>query len=202
MKKMKRNVALISVLLTLIMVFSCNTDDNPGTGHDSDSKVDFTDHPNGYSVKINNRTTERLIAFKNELRVDKLIGGIPARDSNHGLPKDPALFGNKSEGFALILLTEKQYNDNKTNLKSLENTPFTRVFAFYNANGVNESVYEISDHLGGNCSIQIQNLSPLDVELRLNGINGETLGFARNTMLNTTLYVNPDDYLIFPVFIK
>jgi len=203
MKKMKKIVLFALMLASVIFVFSCGGDtDDKDKDKDKVTGPDFADYPNGFSIKINNRTTERLIAFKGELREDRLIGGIPARDSNHGLPKDPSLFGSKSEGFALILLTEKQYNDNKSNLKSIENTPFTRIFAFYNANGVNESVYEISDRLGGNCSIQIQNLTSLDVELRLNGIYGETLGFARNGMLNTTLFVNPADYLIFPVFIK
>jgi len=193
---MKRFTKFAAVCAAAILLFAC------GDSKEDTSGVNFANTPTGYSIKVNNRTTERLVAFKGELQADKLIGGIPQGESNFGLPKNPALFGQKSEGFALILITEKQYNDNKENLRNLKDTPFTRIFAFYNANGTNESIYEISDRLGGNCSIQIQNLTSLDVELRLNGIYGETLGYARNTMLNTTLYVSSGDYLIFPVFIK
>jgi len=160
--------------------------------------VDYTNHAN-YSIQVKNNSGQRLVAFKGELVADRIMGGIQT-GGPYGLSKD--LFGMKPEGFVLILLTEKQYNDNKSNLKALEQTPFTRLFAFYNASGTNETIYEISGRLGGNCTIEIQNLSKLDVEFRLNGIYGEPLGFARNNTLRTTLFVNPADYLIFPVFIK
>jgi len=203
---MKRMVMFAAILTAVSLLFSCqvnvNSDDkDKDTDTNNSSEISFADTPSGYSVRVANRSNQRLIAFKGELQADKLLGGIPARATSFGLPKDPALF-SKSEGFAMILITEDQYNKNKTNLKALDNTPFTRIFAFYNANGVNESIYEISDKLGGNCKIQIQNLTKLDVELRLNGIYGDTLGFARNQMLNTTLFVNSDDYYVFPVFIK
>jgi len=140
------------------------------------------------------------VAFKGELRDDRMLGGITV-GGVHGLERKPALF-QASEGFALILLTEDQYIANKANLKNLEQTPFTRLYAFFNANGTNETIYEVSSRLGGDCTIQIQNMSPLPVELRLNEKTGETLGFAGATSLNTKLYVSPGDYYIFPVFIK
>jgi hypothetical protein len=42
----------------------------------------------------------------------------------------------------------------------------------------------------------------MNVELRLNGIAGETLGYAAAGMLQTRLFVNAGDYLLFPVFKK
>jgi hypothetical protein len=141
------------------------------------------------------------VAFKGSLSADTLIGGIPAKASGHGLPKDTKLF-NKNEDFPLILLTEEQYLENKDDLKELEQTPFTRIFAFYNASGTNENVYEISAKLGGDNILLIQNPTSMNVELRLNGINGETLGYAATGMLNTKLFLTPGDYNIFPVFKK
>jgi len=203
MKKINKAVILTLVISALFMVFSCDADDD---GSDkkkedkqgTDSGPDFTSHTN-YSIRVRNNSGQRLVAFKNELAVDKVIGGIQT-GGPYGLSKD--LFGVNPEAFVLILLTEKQYNDNKSYLKALEQTPFTRMFAFYNSTGTNETIFEISDRLGGNCTIEIQNLSKLDVEIRLNGIYGETLGYARNNTLRTQLYVNPADYLLFPVFIK
>jgi hypothetical protein len=197
MKNMKRTAMLVSVLTAVILLFSCDTGDdsskNAGSG-----EVDYTNHAN-YSIRVKNNSGQRLVAFKGELEADRIMGGIQT-GGPYGLSRN--LFGVTSEAFVLILLTEKQYNDNKSNLKALEQTPFTRLFAFYNASGTNETIFEISDRLGGNCTIEIQNLSKLDVEFRLNGIYGETLGFARNNSVRTKLYVNPGDYLIFPVFIK
>jgi len=197
MKKMKRIALFALTLAAAIMAFSCGGEDEPESGTSS-GEIDFSSH-SSYSIRVRNNSGQRLIAFKGELSADRLIGGVPTGGPT-GLSRD--LFGVNSEAFALILITEKQYNDNKSYLKALDNTPFTRIFAFYNAAGSNESIFDISDRLGGNCQIQIQNMTSLDVELRLNGIYGETLGYARSNMLNTTLYVNSGDYLIFPVFVK
>jgi len=198
MKNTKRNVVLISVLLTLTMVFSCNTDDNPSTG----SGLDYTSHNTDYSILVRNNTGERLVAFKGELKAEALVGGIPAHAQNHGMPKNPSLF-DKPEGFPLIILTEAQYNTNKNNLNSQRNTPFTRVFVFYNKSGDNTKVYEISDYLGGNNSLDIINASnSINVELHVGGAAGEILGFAPYGILNTTLKLQDGNYNIFPVFVR
>jgi len=192
MKNMKRTVAFISVLLALNLVFSCNTDDGSG--------LDFTSHNTDYSILVRNNTNERLVAFMGDLTADKLIGGVPAHATNHGLPKSPTLF-DVTKDFPMIVLTEKQYNDNKDNLISQKNTPFTRVYVFYNKSGDNTSVYEIAEGLGGTNRFEIINASnSINVELRINGVAGETLGYAPAGILNTTLYLQDGNYNIFPVF--
>jgi hypothetical protein len=140
------------------------------------------------------------VAFKGELRTDRLIGGIPAHAQNHGLPKDPALF-DKTEDFPLILLTESQYTTNKSNLASQKNTPFTRVYVFYNLSGDNTAVYEIAGGLGGTNRLHIINPSiSMNIELRLGGVAGETIGYAPAGILDTTLRLNDGNYNVFPVF--
>lgn len=199
MKKNRKSALVLAVaFLTAMLLPGCVVDGGGNNNGNQTGGVDFTSHTS-YSIRVRNNSGQRLIAFKGELESDRLMGGIQT-GGPYGLSRD--LFGVQSEGFALILLTESQYLANKSNLKALKDTPFTRIYAFYNGGSPNESIYEISDRLGGNCTIKIQNLSSLDVELRLNGIYGETIGFARSGMLNTTLYVNPADYLIFPVFVK
>jgi hypothetical protein len=130
----------------------------------------------------------------------KLIGGIPSRATNHGLPKDPALF-DKTEDFPMVILTEAQYNANKDNLNALKNTPFTRVYVFFNKSGDNTIVYEIAGGLGGSNEFKIINASnSINVELRLGGAAGETIGYAPAGILETTLKLQDGNYNIFPVF--
>jgi len=202
---MKRFVMITLVVLALFMVFSCGSDtsgDDPNSNNTNNSSglPDFTSHNTDYSILVRNNTGERLVAFKGELRADALIGGIPAHANNHGLPPNLTLF-DKTEDFSMIVLTEAQYNANKSNLMSQRNTPFTRVYVFYNKSGDNSSVYEIAEGLGGNNSFVITNASnSINVELRVNGVAGETLGFAPASILNTTLKLQDGDYSIFPVF--
>jgi hypothetical protein len=206
--KMKRFFAIAAVLAALLAL-SCqvnvNGDDGNGNGNGGGT-IDWTDYNSGYSVQVRNQTSHRLIAFKNDVRADTLLGGVPAGPTTqaHGLPKN-GLF-NDNAAFTLILLTEDQYNrnkDNPVNLDAQKNAPFTQIFAFYNAEGSNENAYTISGRLGGNRTILINNDTGWDVELRLNGIDGDTLGYARAGMLQTKLYVNGgEDFFLFPVMLK
>jgi hypothetical protein len=140
------------------------------------------------------------VAFKGELRTDRLIGGIPAHAQGHGLPKRPDLF-DKPEDFPLILLTEQQYVDNKSNLDSQKNTPFTRIYVFYNASGDNTAVYEIAAGLGGTNTLHIvKSSATINVEVRNGGVAGETIGYAAAGILNTVLRLNDGNYDVFPVF--
>ena len=193
------SVLAVSLLFSCVAVINPDKDDDPDSANPAGS-VDFNNHTTDYSILIRNNTNERLIAFQGELIADKLIGGIPARETNWGLPKDPKLFDITKE-FPLILLTEKQYDENKNNLISLKNSPFTRVYVFYNASGENNAVYEIAAGLGGDNSFEIINASnSINVELRLNGVAGETIGYAPANMLTTTLKLHDGNYNIFPVF--
>jgi len=194
---MKRMVIFTFVLAVAIMMISCKEDDDPYTDGPG---PDFTSHNTDYSILVRNNTGTRLVAFQGDLITDKLIGGIPAHASNHGLPKNPVLFDVTKE-FPLILLTEAQYNANKSNLSSQKNTPFTRVYVFYNKSGDNTAVYEIAEGLGGKNSFEIINASNnINVELRVNGVAGETIGYAPAGILNTTLKLQDGNYNIFPVF--
>jgi len=199
MKKMHYFTALVTVVFLL---FSCNpSEKEEEIPEEKETEVDFTSHNTGYSVLVRNYTSERLVAFKGDLLPEKLIGGIPAHATGgHGLPKDPALF-DKTEDFPMILLTEAQYNANKGNLSSQKNSPFTRVYVFFNNSGDNTLVYDIAEGLGGNNSLKIINASnSINVELRVNGVAGETLGYAPAGILETTLKLQDGNYNIFPVF--
>ena len=204
MKNMKKTVIFTLVLAAVMMVFFCDSNDDPDKSKDTNTTMnngpDFTSHNTDYSILVRNNTGERLVAFQGDLIAAKMIGGIPAHATNHGLPKSLTLF-DVTKDFPMIILTEAQYNANKGNLSSQKNTPFTRVYVFYNKSGDNTAVYEIAEGLGGNNSLEIINASnSINVELRVNGVAGETLGFAPAGILNTTLKLQDGNYNIFPVF--
>ncbi|MDR2595807.1 MAG: hypothetical protein LBC76_00660 [Treponema sp.] len=211
MKMLKKVVIFSLVLAVVTMVFSCGSGDDSGTETDTgsgtgsgtgpqDKAPDFTSHNTDYSILVRNNTNFRLVAFQGDLIPEKMIGGIPAHATNHGLPMDLTLF-DVTKDFPMIVLTEEQYNANKTNLSTLKNTPFTRVYVFYNKTGDNSSVYEIAAGLGGTNRFEIINASnSINVELRINGVAGETIGYAPANILNTTLFLEDGNYNIFPVF--
>jgi hypothetical protein len=200
MMKLKKLMKFAPVLTAVILLFSCGDAAGRGGDPSTGGAPDFTSHNTDYSILVRNNTNERLVAFKNELRAEALVGGIPAHAQNHGMPKNLTLF-DKTEDFPLIILTEAQYNANKSNLTSQRNTPFTRVYVFYNKSGDNTTVYEIAEGLGGTNSLEIVNASnSINVELRVNGVAGETLGYAPAGILNTTLKLQDGNFNIFPVF--
>jgi hypothetical protein len=162
--------------------------------------VDYTDYNSGYLIQVRNDTSEDLVAFKGSLFQQNLMGGIPAHASQHGLKKDALLFPDTTP-FTLTLLTQEAYDQNKNNLPALQQTPFTRVFAFYNALGTNDNVFTISGHLGGTNRLTVQNTTNYNVEIRVGGVTGETLGFVQpRTSAGTTFYVDSQDFDIYPVF--
>jgi hypothetical protein len=139
------------------------------------------------------------VAFKGSLEMKNLLGGIPATTQRHAIQKKPELF-TKTESFTMILITEKQFNDNKGNLAQLNQTPFTRVFVMYNQGNDNEVSYKVSGRLGGNNRLLVQNGTGRNAELRVGGIDGDIIGFAPGGLQSITLYLNDGDLNIFPIF--
>ena len=163
--------------------------------------IDFNNYSSNAAIRVRNLTNQSLVLFKNELTLDAILGGLEpyAGGDGWGIRKDTKHFSTTGE-FSMIVLTLDQFLNNMNNLASQTNTPFTRVYVFYNAAGENETLYEISDKLGGQYRLRIENPTNLNVELRAGGINGPTLGYAPAGMLATTLYVQAGDLDFFPVF--
>jgi len=182
----------------VLLVGACGEDNDPA------SDVDWTNYQTDAdrAFMVRNSTNKDLVAFKGSLSMTNILGGIPASSGagSHGIKKNPALFTGNQE-FAMIILTKEQFEANIDNLSALEQTPFTRIYVFYNADGDNNVQYDISGRLGGGKIINIVNTSnSLNVEIRLGGIYGETIGYAPKGMFNTKLYVTDGDFDLFPVF--
>ncbi|MBR6199024.1 MAG: Ig-like domain-containing protein [Spirochaetales bacterium] len=165
--------------------------------------IDYTNYITGNrSITVRNNTSKNLVAFKGNPSAANLISGIPASATNHGLKLDKTLFANSTD-FILFVVTEEDYKANANNLELLSNKPFTRLYAYYNDNANNNNmVYPISSKLGGNCHIILNNMTSYNVELRRDGIDGETLGYSAANTVNTTFAVDADEYYLFPVFRK
>jgi hypothetical protein len=208
---MMKNISKWTALLVALMVLAlAGCEDLFGNKDEEEEKkketeqgngIDYTNYSADYSIRVSNTTSQNLVAFKGSLSASTLIGGVKAGENNHGFKRDPALFTATGD-FPMILITEAQYEANKASLSALANTPFTRVYAFYNSTGSNENVYEISGQLGGSYRLVLQNGSGMNVELRLNGVHGTPIGYAAEGMYNTTLNLETGDYLVFPVFRK
>jgi hypothetical protein len=184
------------LILVLLFLSACPLPD-PIPTQDSPVEPDETNYSSDYSVRVRNNSSERLVAFKGDPALSTLIGGVPSSATNHGLKRDPVLF-TESCDFIMSIITRDNYD---TYYDSLDSSPlFTQIYVHYNQSGIDSVAYDISGRLGGNATVVIQNSVSMNVELRLDGINGIPLGYVASNHYNTTLYVATGDYLLFPVF--
>ena len=171
-------------------------------GGQQQSDVDYTDYAAGdYVIKVTNNTAKKLVAFKGTPSISTLMGGIPATSANFGLKRDASMFGSSTD-FVLFLITEEDYIAKKDSLTTLATVPFARLYAYYNSNAKNNIVYQISSKMGGAAKLTLNNNTGFNIELRKDGIYGETLGYAGAETLNTVFSLEYGDYYIFPVFRK
>lgn len=203
---------VVSALAAVLMLFfaGCTMGNGGGSGSKEDTDntsgvingVDYTDYSaSDYVVKVKNNTNKKLVVFKGAPSAETLMGGVPATATNHGLKKDSNMFSNSSD-FVLFFVTEEDYLVHKDNLSNLNTKPFARLYAYYNTNAANNFVYEVSSIMGGTGKIRLNNSTPYTVELRMNGIHGEVVGYAGRESVGTELYVNPGNYYLYPVFRK
>lgn len=200
--------ALVAVLILFFAGCTMGNGGDSGSKEDTDNTsgvingVDYTDYSSSdYVVKVKNNTSKKLVVFKGAPSAETLMGGVPATATNHGLKKNSSMFSNSSD-FVLFFVTEEDYLVHKDNLSNLNTKPFARLYAYYNTNAANNFVYEVSSIMGGTGKIRLNNTTPYTVELRMNGIHGEVVGYAGSESIGTELYVNPGNYYLYPVFRK
>jgi len=200
MKKLRIFLVLLLVAGLVLGLAGCPTEDDGGGNNNqngSDSGVSFESF-SPPSIYVDNKSGERLIAFKGSLNPNYLISGIPPYASNHGLYKKDSIFSQTGD-FALILVTEDEYTKNKSNVGAA--TVFAEIYAFYNHEATNNNRFQISSKSGGTGRITLNNPTSWNIEIRRDGPTGEVLGYVASQMTNTVLRVfAPDDYSLYPVF--
>jgi hypothetical protein len=197
---MKAKNAFFWVLLaTALVLTACpnpagDEEDDKKTGGDTAVSFDSFSPP---SIYVDNKAGERLVAFKGSLNPNYLISGIPAYATNHGLKK-AGVFSSTGD-FALILITETEYNKNKNNIAAAP--VFAEIYAFYNHEATNNNRFQISSKSGGSGRITLNNPTNWNIEIRKDGPTGEVLGYVASQLTNTVLRVEiPEDYSLYPVF--
>jgi len=188
-KVLKLNLTILAMIIAVgFVMISCEEEGTGETGIWLPSSND--------SVRVSNYTNTDLVAFKGSISAGNLLGGVRAQATNHALQYANNLGSNPAQ-FRMILITREQYEAGYS-----ATTPmFTQMFVFWNGNvGDNTKIYEISDKLGGAYTLQIWNTSNFDVEFRVGGTAGPTLGFAQQGMTMTNLRVGAGDYMVYPVF--
>ncbi len=199
-------VAAIITAAVLFMGASCDPDpENKVIEQEVETEtgeIDYADYTssNG-SLHIKNNASKNMVCFYGQPSAGHLIGGVKA-NATTWLKKDSSIFTETTD-FMLYVVTEddykKYYSSSPT---TLDASPYTMMYAFYNTNSTNEQVYNISNVMGGSYAIKMQNGTDFNVELRNNSISGETIGYIGKQTFNKTFHVSNGDYLLFPVFKK
>jgi hypothetical protein len=199
MRKMLKLLVLMLTATLIVGLAGCSTDPDDGKDDEKEKESDVSfESFSPPSIYVDNKSGERLIAFKGSLNPNYLISGIPAYATNHGLYKKASIFSQTGD-FALILITEAEYNNNKSNVGAA--TIFAEIYAFYNHEATNNNRFQISSKSGGTGRITLNNPTNWNIEIRRDGPTGEVLGYVASQMTNTVLRVfAPDDYSLYPVF--
>jgi len=156
------------------------------------------------AFRVRNYPQQELVAFRSNVNPLNLLGGIPAGAPDHGFRRNPTMFGNQPDAFAVVLVTVAQLNQHAPDWTFLNNNAFSRIPAFFNPNvepGVNLEVFTISGQVGGDGRLTLINPTPFDWELRVDGHRGPTIGYVTGGMQTVTLNVEtvPPGSYFFPV---
>jgi hypothetical protein len=169
-------------------------------------QIDYTDYRNSnYSIKVRNESNTNVVCFKGAPSESTLISGVRA-GATCCLKYNKYLFSNSGD-FVLWVITAENYElykRGKYDYYDLQRNPFALIYAYYNADSDSNSnlVYTISSSMGGEAYLLINNSTNYNVELRQNGLYGESLAFAGANTVQTKVYIAYDDYYIYPVFRK
>ncbi|MCR5765229.1 MAG: hypothetical protein K6G09_04540 [Treponema sp.] len=203
MLKRKLGLAVAAILCVGLMTSCININDNR-SGGDTENGIDYTNYKGGeYSIKVNNESSKNVVCFKGVPAKGTLISGARGGSVTTGLKLDKKLFST-SEDFVLYVFTEEDYLKYKNDYDTLKTMPFALIYAYYNADSASNDnlVYTISANAGGEAYIIINNPTNYNVEMRQNGLYGDSLAFAGNNTLQTKINVAYGDYYIYPVFRK
>jgi len=198
MKKLLKISVFLLVVGLAMGLTGCPDEEDDDPNGPSLSNVDYTNHQPG-SIRVRNNTNIDLVAFKGRPDIARLLGGVPANATNHGLTRDGF---TESADFALTLVTETAYNAAMAagGNQALANVQiFNVVYAFYNHTGTNNNVFQINAQSGGIGRLVLENPTAWNVEIRQSAYNGVTIGFIGPFTSTQTLNMEPGQYTLYPV---
>lgn len=204
---LKRKLGLLVAAAVMVGMFtSClnvnvNKEGENSNGNGS-VEIDYSDHKTDFSIKVRNDSSTNVVCFKGTPSDATLISGAKGGQTT-GLKLDKALFGQSGD-FVLWAIAENDYKQYKGNYDEMKKAPFALLYAYYNADSESNAnmVYTISKSMGGESYIILNNPTNYNVELRQNGLYGESLAFAGANTVQTKINIDFGDYYIYPVFRK
>jgi len=198
MKDLFKMWKIAVLIIAVAFVFgACELGGNGDDGTGDPIDIDYESH-SPFSIMVSNNTDYNLVGFKNSVAMDNKIGGVYRLTQNHGFKND--IFGTTVSAFPVFFITEAEYNAKKANLSTA--TIFTRIYVFWNGQiGDSTKLYEISGRVGGEYRLEVTNPSAnFNIELRLDGPAGLTLGYAPSGLNSYNFYLAGGAYDIYPVF--
>jgi len=203
---LKRKLGLLAAAAVMVGMFTSCLNVNVNKEKENTPQgngIDYTNYTGSdFSIKVRNDSTKDVVCFKGTPSASTLISGARGGQTT-GLKKNNELF-SQSGDFVLWVFTEEDYKAKKDNFDELKKAPFALIYAYYNADSDSNAnmVYTISAKMGGDSYILLNNPTNYNVELRQNGLYGESLAFAGANTVQTKVNVAYDDYYIYPVFRK
>ena len=205
---LKRKLGLLVAAAVMVGMFtSCinfnkvdvNEEEKP---KGNESSIDYTNYTTDYSIKVRNDSQKNVVCFKGTPSAETLISGAKGGQTT-GLKLNKALF-SQSGDFVLWAIEESEYLKNKDNYDEMKKAPFAMLYAYFNADSASNAnmVYTISKSMGGESYIILNNPTNYNVEMRQNGLYGESLAFAGANTVQTKINIDYGDYYIYPVFRK
>jgi hypothetical protein len=206
---LKRKLGLLVAAAVMVGMFTSCLNVNVNKEKENTPQgngIDYTNYTGSdYSIKVRNESSKNVVCFKGApvAGCTNLISGAVAQSGITGLKMNNTLF-KTTEDFVLWVFTEDDYKAKKNDIDELKKTPFALIYAIYNADSDSNAnmVYTISSKMGGESYIILNNPTNYNVELRQNGLYGESLAFAGANTVQTRVNVAFDDYYIYPVFRK
>ena len=174
------------------------------SGQGVSSGIDYGDYTGrDYSIKVKNECSSNVVCFVGDPSAETLISGAIGGGKTTALKKT-SIFCLGSFDFVLNVVTEENYNKYKSDYKTMANNVLCRIYAYYNsdAEANYNLIYTISDKLGGQYYILLNNTAQYNCELRIDGLFGEPFCYAGAQTLKTKIYVQSGDYDFYPVFRK
>ncbi|MDR0910504.1 MAG: hypothetical protein LBM77_12150 [Spirochaetaceae bacterium] len=194
-------LALWVVLGTALLV-GCGT--KPASGDQSstakeaaEANVKWDNDDSGY-LTVNNNLQEPLILFAGTINNRHILGGVRGMEN-----RLIDFYGQVSESngvFLLRAIREETYRAKGSSVSS--DDVISANLVSYDKNNSRMTNIDISQDLGGNAVIMLQNDSNMAMEVRINSPTGPKLTTLPPLARNQKVYLNqnPDGYIFFPIY--
>jgi len=208
--KMLSKVGLALLVTVMGMVVFTGCEQPGGNGNTWVDQIDWSNHgPANHGFIVDNLSQHRLFVFYGSVHPDTVLGGIPPMANNHGVRRDPGVFG-RTRSIHVVVVKEADLIEHVNNgtLAQLSANPFSSLMVMYNHGMPNNHRHRVTERAGGRHRLIVANTTNHNVELRINSPlagGGDVLGFSPKVSFSTVFHLTDHtppnvETLVFPVF--